>query len=334
MNTKNIIITAKAMLSIIGVAIYASLVLTSCSDDNEPSQLLRNDCLKRTLGPNVVGNEIYFVYAMAQPYGSGHIVSANVDATIAGAEGTILEHNSYHTNDAGTDVPVIIGNPCVNNGSNTSVTFTVDTCAAALRYHYIIPEEARGKDVSFTFTAKNNLGETVEYKMGPYAISKCEIRRDIELKKSRCYISIADMEAYTLDEIQDMSKIDLVYLWRNKSDEGVEFGHVFAAPAADREWLDDTTIPEGMNNNIFLRREYGVIDAHLTDEPNYGTYIDDIDFETIEMKGMPNYCVNMKTEAGMWVETQDGKYRAYIYINSLKKTSGGTISIKRLKMHD
>ena len=334
MNTKSIIIASKAMLSILGIAIYASLVLTACSDDNEPSQLLRNDCLKRTLGPNVVGNEIYFVYAMAQPNGSGHIVNANVEASIAGAEGTTLENSSYHTNDAGTDIPVVVGNPCVNNGNNTSVTFTVDTCAAALRYHYIIPEEARGKEVSFTFTAKNNLGETVEYQMGPYAISKCEIKRNIELKKSRCYISIADMEAYTLDEIQDMSKIDLVYLWRNKSDEGVEFGHVFAAPSADREWLDDTAIPEGMNNNILLRREYGIIDAHLTDEPNYGTYIDDIDFETIELEGMPNYCVNMKTEAGMWVETQDGKYRAYIYINSLKKTSGGTISIKRYKMHD
>lgn len=34
----------------------------------------------------------------------------------------------------------------------------------------------------------------------------------------------------------------------------------------------------------------------------------------------------------MWIETGDGKFRAYIYINSLKSISGGVISIKRYNM--
>ncbi len=322
----------------VGSLLLMTLIMTSCSSDEESSQLLMNDCLKRTLGPNIVGNEIYFVYAIAQPYGSGHIVSANVEATIAGAEGTTLEHNSYHTNDAGTDVPVLVGNPCVNEGCNTSVTFCVDTCAAALRYHYIIPEEARGKEVSFTFTAKNNLGESVTYQMGPYTISECEVARNLTLSKSKCYISIHDLAVYNLDEAEQCpGNIDICYLWRNMTDPtdgGVNFGHTFAAPAADKEWLSDLKVPTTMTNNTRLRREYGIIDAHLTDAPNYGTYIDDIDFLSIQLDDMPNYCVNMKSEGGMWVQTADGKYRAFLFINSLKSISGGVISIKRYKVHD
>ena len=325
------------ILALLGILMFTS-AFTACSDDDAAGQLLKNDCLKRTLGPNVVGREIYFVYAMAQPYGSGRIVSASVEASIAGAEGTTLEHNSYHTDDAGTDIPVPVGNPCQNEANRTTVTFAVDTCAAALRYHYIVPEEARGKEVSFVFTAKNNLGETVQYKMGPYAISKCDVQRDLTLSKSKCYISIEDMAVYNLADAEAIpDKIDLVYLWRNMTDPldgGVNFGHTFAAPCADREWLSDLNVPATMTRNTRIRREYGIIDGHLTDEPNYGTYIDDVDFETIELDDMPNYCVNMKAEGGMWVQMADGKYRAYVFINYLKSVSGGTISIKRYKMHD
>ena len=58
-------------------------------------------------------------------------------------------------------------------------------------------------------------------------------------------------------------------------------------------------------------------------------YIDDIDFETIDLSNMPNYVINLKDKGGMWVETQDGKYRAFIYLNSLKTIPGGTLSMKR-----
>ena len=159
------------------------------------------------------------------------------------------------------------------------------------------------------------------------------MQRDLTLSRAACYISIEDMAVYTLAEAQEHpEKIDLCYLWRNKINEGVEFGHTFAAPAANREWLDDLEVPASMTNDVKLRKEWGMIDAHLTDEPDNGTYIDDIDFETIRLDGMPDYAVNMIEKGGMWIETADGRYRAYIYINSLKSTSGGTISIKRYNM--
>ncbi len=333
----------KLVGNIWGVILSACVILpfASCSDEEHDDSVgihnsgnLQNDCLKRTLGPNLVGEKIYFAYAMAAgPYGVGRIVSAEVEASIPGAEGTYLQNNSFHTNEEGVDVGVKIGEPSETTGNLTKVNFTVDTCAATLRYYYVIPEEARGKQVSFTFRVKSRAGETAYLTMGPYTISKQDMKKGLTLTKSRCYISIADMAVYdaaTAATIPD--KIDLVYLWRNNIP-NVDFGHSFVAPAANPEYLPDIELPEGVGNDVRLRKEWGMIDSHLTDEPNNGTYIDDVDFETLDFTNMPDYAINMKTQGGMWVETQDGKYRAYIYINSLKTISGGTISMKRYTMY-
>lgn len=311
-----------------------SLSLFSCSDKDDNDILpINNKCLKRTQGPNVVGNEIYFVYAMACPYNTVNLTECTVEASIPGDDGTWLEHNSYFTNSSGFDVPVPVGQPSITDGCLTKVVFDVDTCAAALRYYYKIPEEARGKQVKFKFSAKASDGRSISMDMGPYDISKQYMVRNLTLSRSACYISLEDMAVYTLEEASKIpDKIDLVYLWRNKKNEGVDFGHTFASPVADREWLDNLEVPQNMTRDVKLRKEWGMIDAHLTDDPDNGTYIDDIDFETIRLDGMPNYAVNMKEKGGMWIETADGRYRAYIYLNSLKSTSGGTISIKRYNM--
>lgn len=323
----------KKIYSLITLALFC-MAFTACTDrDDNEIKPINNKCLKRTQGPNIVGNDIYFVYAMAMPYGSGQLDKCTVEASIPGADGTWLEHNSYHTNSSGFDVAVPVGTPSVTDGTVTTVTFNTDTCAAALRYYYRIPEEARGKEVKFHFTATARNGRTVSMEMGPYTISRQYMARDITLSRSRCYISLQDMTAYTLEEAREIpERIDLVYLWRNKTNQGVEFGHTFAAPAADREWLDNLEVPETMNRDLHIRKEWGIIDGHLTDEPDYGTYIDDVDFETIQLADMPDYCVNMKEKGGMWIETADGRYRAFIYINSLRATSGGVISIKRYDM--
>lgn len=320
------------VMAIAALSVFA-VALSSCSDNDNDIKPINNKCLKRTQGPNLVGNDIYFAYAMAMPYGSDTFDECSVEASIEGAEGTWLENNSYYTNSTGIDVPVHVGLPSYNDGNKTTVKFDVDTCAATLRYYYRIPEEARGKSVYFRFSARSRGGKSVSMNMGPYQISKQYMVRDLTLTRSACYISIEDMAVYTLAEAKEFpEKIDLVYLWRNKVNEGIEFYHTFAAPAADREYLDNLEIPDNMTNDVHLRKQWGIIDGHLTDEPNNGTYLDDVDFETIELGDMPNYALNMKEKGGMWVQTQDGRYRAYIYINSLKSSSGGVISIKRYNM--
>jgi hypothetical protein len=61
----------------------------------------------------------------------------------------------------------------------------------------------------------------------------------------------------------------------------------------------------------------------------YGIYVDDIDFQQLDMVDMPNYALGLKAESGVWVETVDKKYRAYIFINSINAAGTAVISIMR-----
>ena len=327
----------KKYINITGILLTLCLCFMSCSDDNNNTTMLKNDCLKRSAGPNVAGLNIEFAYAMAVPCNTGRIVSAQVEADIPGTEGTWMENNSYHTSrETGADVPVLIGNPSVTTGSKTEVEFTVDTCAATLRYYYQIPEEARGKQVSFTFSAKSSAGETASYKMGPYQISKMDIKKDITLTRANCYISIEDMAVYNATQAADIpSKIDLVYLWRDI--EGITFGHAFVSPAAGPQYLPNITLPPGLTNDTRIRKEYGIHDRHLAtldgdDAVQSGVFIDDIDFETIKLDDMPDYALDLRKYSCLWIETHDGKYRAFIYVSRFANISGGTIHMKRYQM--
>jgi hypothetical protein len=327
------------------VCALSALFLVSCEDDaNNPGPLgyengLRNDCIKRTLGPNVVGLDINFIYAIALPSQLGKIVSAQVEASIAGASETYLEHRSFYTDAGGADVPVTVGSPSTTSGAKTTVTFTVDTCAATLRYFYRIPAEAKGKRIEFTFSATASNGQSVTYKMGPYDISQMDMALDlVATDGTNCYISIADMAVYdAATATANAAKIDLVYLYRNIS--GITFAHALVAPAGDAQYLPGVSIPSGVNNNTPIIKVYGLRDRHMA-RLQYGVYVDDPDFVALDFTGMPNYATNVKNEGGVWVETQDGKYRAYIYINTVNPGSTSPnipvnsmrLSIKRYAM--
>jgi hypothetical protein len=311
--------------------IFLILLFTACKKDEIPT-MLGNDCIKRTLGPNIVGLNIEFAYAMAIPASEGKITSASVEASIAGAAGTYLENRSFYTNSSGMDIGITIGNTSVTNGTKTEVIFNRDTCAATLRYYYVIPEEGRGKSVTFTFSATASNGEKVSYSMGPYTISNMDMKLDITASDNNlCYISIADMAVYNAATAATIpGKIDLVYLYRAIT--GITFAHALVSPTSNVEYLPGITLPSGTTNSTAFIKVWGLRDFNLA-RLMYGVYIDDLDFQKIDFKGAPNYGINMKAEAGAWVETADGKYRAYIYVNSINNT-GKTmkISIKRLTM--
>jgi len=309
------------------------VLVAGCKDDKyavpSPKNELQNDCIKRTLGPNVAGLKIEFAYAIALPAAKGKIVSAQVEASIAGDAATYLENKSYYTNGSGEDVGIPIGDPSVNEGPLTKVAFTKDTNAVTLRYYYVIPRAAQGKEVKFTFSARSNNGETVSYTMGPYTISKMDMVLDLPVKNGdACFISIADMAVYNAtDAAANAGKIDLVYLYRAIS--GISFNHALVAPAADTAYLPGVVLPTGVNRDTKIRKTWNLRDFHLA-RLQYGVYIDDLDFQQLDMKDAPDYAINLKTEAGAWVETADGKYRAYIFMNKAddgKKSA--TISIKR-----
>ncbi len=309
------------------------LLLASCKKEEykipDPVSDLSSDALKRTLGPNIVTQTIEFAYAMAIPKEKGKLVSAEVEATIAGGTGTFLQNNSYFTNSSGQDVPVLVGDPSVNKDNRTSVTFNVDTNAATLRYFYVIPEEARGKSVSFIFSATSSNGQKVTYNLGPYSISKMDIKRNIAVSNNtNSYISIEDMAVYNATSAAaNAGKIDLVYLYRTSPG---AFIHGLVSPAADPIYLPGVILPAGVNRSTKVRREFGVQDRNLANL-QFGIYVDDLDFQQIKLTDAPNYAVGLKAESSAWVETADGKYRAYIYINSVSTASGGSAVISILR---
>jgi hypothetical protein len=293
----------------------------------DPVSQLTNDCIKRTIGPSIVSLPLEFAYAMALPKINGKLVSAEVEASIAGASGTFLEHRSFYTNSSGVDVPVTIGTPSTTVDKLTKVTFNVDTNASTLRYNYVIPEEARGKSVSFTFTATSSDGKTATYKMGPYTVSKMEIKKNLAVSNGvNAYISIEDMAVYNATAAAtNAGKVDLVYLYRATP---TTFTHALVSPGADVAYLPGVTLPSGVNRSTKLRKVFNLQDRNLSNL-QYGIYVDDIDFTQLDMVDMPNYALGLRAEAGVWVETTDKKYRAYIFVNSINAAGTAVISILR-----
>ena len=293
----------------------------------DPVSQLTNDCIKRTIGPSIVSLPLEFAYAMALPKINGKLVSAEVEASIAGASGTFLEHRSFYTNSSGVDVPVTIGTPSTTVDKLTKVTFNVDTNASTLRYNYVIPEEARGKSVSFTFTATSSDGKTATYKMGPYAISKMAIKKNLAVSNGvNAFISIEDMAVYNATAAAtNAGKVDLVYLYRATP---TTFTHALVSPGADAAYLPGVTLPSGVNRSTKLRKVFNLQDRNLSNL-QYGIYVDDIDFTQLDMVDMPNYALGLRAEAGVWVETTDKKYRAYIFVNSINAAGTAVISIMR-----
>lgn len=136
------------------------------------------------------------------------------------------------------------------------------------------------------------------------------------------------MAAYNAgDAAAKAGSIDLVYLYRSFTTSA--FNHALVSPAADAQYRPGITLPNGVNRSTNERKTFNLQDYNLA-QLQFGIYIDDVDFEQLNMLNEPNYAINLKAEAGVWVETADHKYRAYIYFNSANNTSkSAVISIKR-----
>src|SRR5258707_482970 len=114
-----------------------SLFSTSCKKNDyalpKLPNKLQDEAIKRTLGPNIVGQQIEFAYAMAIKPNFGKLVACVAEASIAGAPGTFMENRSFYTAQTGADVGITVGTPSVTVGTVTTVTYNRDTSAATLR---------------------------------------------------------------------------------------------------------------------------------------------------------------------------------------------------------
>lgn len=304
-----------------------SFIISSCSEEDETT--LINDLIKKSVGPNIAGNEIQFAYVVVAPY-SG-LDAAYVEASIPGADGSGFEPYSYHTNSSGQDIGVTVASDCLTTGGKSQAIF-IDTLAATLRYHYIIPEEARGKSVSFRFSCKGKDGTMVTYQAQDQKIAKIQMRKGIVVSSgNRCYVSIKNMAAYTLQEVQEqglMEEIDLIYNY--KVVPGVNYGHSFLSPGSPSEFMEGAIVPAGANNVSKVEKQVYTFDRQLvidpSREPSSGGYsfVDDIDFDTYEPGAALSYVLNMARGESIWAVSADGKKKAFVQVNSL---AAGTMTV-------
>lgn len=339
-----------AMLSALALACFA------CSDDDDSA--IKNDMIKKTTAPAIAGEKIEFAYAMGAT--EGRLAKAEATATIPGAQGTDFELYSWFTARqditvngvnyrGGDEVPLQTVKDASTNGA-TSVanlmdkvdthyfnpvvavgTSQSDLIAATLRYNYVVPAEAKGKSFSITFTATSSTGAKATYRTPEYKVSKMDMKRLIEMENGgACCFSIEDMAAYTTAEAASMTgKIDFVYNYQTKTSDGYDYGHAFVSPATDSKYVAlSGIIPSGATNNTPMEQRAQVHDAQLKGA-NPATYVDDIDFETLDLSRATNYVLNLKNDDSVFMKSADGKYAALIYINKIDGSGKATVSIKR-----
>jgi len=337
-----------------------SILAFSCfSCSKEEDSTLKNDLIKKTVAPAIAGEKIEFAYAIGAQ--KGQLSSAEVKASIAGAEGTGFELNSWFTArnkmvvngvtyQAGEDVPVQTVKEASTNGPVSTASFMekVDQSyinptvafgtsqspiiAATVRYAYVVPAEAKGKSISFTFSSTSSVNDKASYSTPAYPVSKMDMKRLIDMtNQGACYFSIEDMKAYTKEEVAAQglaNKIDFIYIYQDKLN-GFDYKHSIVSPGSDPKFIAIAGIvPSGATNKTPMEKHANVRDAQLKGSaPN--VYIDDIDFQKLNLNEATDFALNFIKDDGAFMKTANGKYAAYIYVNNVDNNGKMTISIKR-----
>ncbi len=301
------------------------LVLFSSCKKEEKEGALKNDVIKKTVSPLLVGQRIEFIYAMGSLNGS--LSNANVIASIPGAAGTGFGAGIWKTEN-GVDVETIVANNLNTIGANSSANFFVDLAAATLRFSYVIPESARGKEISFEFSSTNKAGDRANFKTPSYKISNMDMAVNIVMGNTATsprYFSIADMRAYTLAEVEAgnlSAKIDFVYAYAanipitQPTPGTAVYGNAFVSPSS-------TLFPPGFSipaswtkNSTLMEKKFNLYDGQLRAEylPAVDIFVDDIDLKGQQLSGALNYVLDVRQDGGAFMKTADGKYTAYVHI--------------------
>ncbi|WP_041257933.1 DUF4466 family protein [Fibrella aestuarina] len=324
-------------LSLLMLAAVALLPF-GCQKSVEPERPLKNDLLKKTTGPAVVGDRIEFAYAIGTL--EGDLKNVRAEATIAGGAGTGFSRNSWYTNySTGVDQPRQTATDTLTSGAVSTATIldVATNKAVTLRYYYYPTAEAQGKDVSFRFSGTSSTGQEVSIQSPTYRVSRMDMKRSIVLGDgAKAYVSLADMTAYTKAEVEQnnlASKIDFVYVYRPTINT-YTFGHALIAPS-NPDYLKDVTLPTGLAKpRTAIDKRVDVKDAQLRGTAGFDVYIDDIDLQQTTFTNAADYAYGLAADQGAFVKSADGTYAAYVYVNAVNNTAKTmTVSIKRLKLN-
>jgi hypothetical protein len=327
----------KQSINIILGLFITTVFVTSCKKDEE-NVTLKNEFIKRTVAPLIVGERLEIAYGAGST--NGGLNTMQVVASIPGAAGTAFETVTHRTVNA-LDVTKTVATSSVTNDATSTATL-IDTNATTLRYIYVVPEAARGQQVSFAFSVTNKAGAQATANTPGYSISKMDMARSITMVGTAAgarFFSIADMKAYTQAEVDAgnlSAKIDFVYAYAatiTPSTTAYTYGHSLVSPAASAYFPAGFTIPAAWTKNSTpMEKKIGttLYDGQLKNDPNISIYVDDLDLKQQTFTGSPNYAITLANDGSVFMKTADGKYTAFVYINSVN-TTGPTaiVSIKR-----
>lgn len=313
-----------------------SIGLLGCSEGEEVN--LKNDLIKKSMAPLVVGERVQFSYAAGTTEST--LESFKAIASFPGAVGTNFEPYTWHTEN-GQDISTIVANDCYTDGNTSIATIIEDVKSTTLRYYYVIPSELKGKQVSFSFFATSKDGETVSLSTQAYQVSLMDMKTKISLDSNgACYFSIEDMKAYTKDEVISsnlMDKIDFIYAYAATKTVGTNnyvYKHAFFAPGATSYYPDNFSIPSNWSaKNTLMEKRLYVWDGQLKEDVHTSIYVDDVDLKSAKFDNAANGVLDLKVDGGVFMKSDDGKHVAYIYVNSLDDAHGtAVIGIKKIQI--
>lgn len=326
----------KTNTSYLWAVLVGLLGLTSCDKTTvEVQEPLKNDLLKKTTGPAVIGTRVEFVYAIGAT--EGNLQNVKAEASIPGATGTGFSGFSWYTDrNTGVDKPLLTASDTITNGAvSTAKIIDVNNKAVSLRYFYTVPEAARGQAFSVKFSGTSSTGKEVTISSPTYQVSKMDMSRLIVLEDAKkAYFSIADMTAYTKDEVDQKNlsgKIDFVYVYR-PTISTYAFGHAMVS-LANKSYINDLAMPAAWTKAATkLDKRVDIRDAQLRGG-GFDSYIDDIDLQQTTFPNAADYAYGFAADQGAFVTSADGTYVAYIFVNAVNNTTKTmTVSIKRLKI--
>lgn len=323
----------KINLVVLHLLLYVvpAVLYSSCSDDDSS---LRNDLLRKDVGPVLVGNTLEFAYAIGSTDGTP-IKAVEVTASVPGAEGTGIAMNSRYTNpNNGEEEEVRIATETSTEGAQ-SKAYLVDTIAATVRYFYVVPKEARGNKIKFHFRSITATGEATIHS-SEYVVSNVEIFKNLSLSASQksCF-SLETMESYSVSQVEELGiadKIDFIYTYKPTLGSGWTFAHGLVAPSNEKGYLYPVEVPAGSTNKTLMEKRFWP-DGQLKTSGVPTIYVDEIDLRQADLDGVTSHAYELGQDQGVLIMSHDQKYIAYLYVN---ETSSNLLrmnfAIKRLTL--
>lgn len=317
----------------------SSVLLGSCKKESTGDGPLKNEVIKRTVSPLIVGERIELAYGAGSL--AGKLAAMQVIASIPGGAGTGFEIVTHRTVNA-ADLVTTVASNAVTNAATSSATI-IDTNATTLRYYYVIPEAARGQQVSFSFSVTDKAGNNASTTTPAYTISKMDMARNITVVGSATgarYFSIELMRAFTQAQVDSgnlSSKIDFVYAYAatvTPTATPYTFGHSLLSLATPSTYIPPAlTIPSAWTkNNTLMEKKIGttVYDGQLKGDVNNTIFVDDLDLQKQSFAGSVNYSLGMAADGSVFMRTADGKYNAFVFVNTATNASStAVLSLKR-----